>query len=87
MCSECIIPHFRGFVNLKRIRLTNKTTYLAVSLLHQTFANKSRRSLVYHPQLVAVYHQCGALYIIIAKAIQPTVDEILALSRYARQSG
>ena len=25
---------------------------------------KSRRSLVYHPQLVAVYHQCEALYII-----------------------
>ena len=32
--------------------------------------------LVYHPQLVAVYHQCRALYIIIAKAIQPTVDDI-----------
>ena len=28
------------------------------------FANKSRRSLVYHPQLVAVYHQHEVLYII-----------------------
>ena len=24
----------------------------------------SRQSRVYHPQLVAAYHQCGALYII-----------------------
>ena len=53
---------------------------------------KSRQRRGYHPQLVAAYHQCGALYIIrikasdfafcehiiIAKAIQPTVDEILA---------
>ncbi len=35
-----------------------------MSLLYHTFVNKSRRSLVYHPQLVAAYHQCGALYII-----------------------
>ena len=35
-----------------------------MSQLYHTFANKSRRSLVYHPQLGAVYHQCGALYII-----------------------
>ena len=28
------------------------------------FASKSRRRRVYHPQLVAVYHQCEALYII-----------------------
>ena len=27
-------------------------------------AIKSRHSRVYHPQLVAVYHQCEALYII-----------------------
>ena len=33
-------------------------------VLYHTFVNKSRRSLVYHPQLVAVYHQCEALYII-----------------------
>ncbi|MBE6630611.1 MAG: hypothetical protein E7624_07170 [Ruminococcaceae bacterium] len=28
------------------------------------FVNKSRRSLVYHPQPVAAYHQCEALHII-----------------------
>ena len=33
-------------------------------------------SLVYHSQRVAVYHQCEALYIIIAKAIQPSVDDM-----------
>ena len=33
-------------------------------ILYHTFANKSRRSLVYHPQLVAVYHQHEVLYII-----------------------
>jgi hypothetical protein len=35
-----------------------------VSILYHAFINKSRRSLVYHPQLVAVYHQCEVLYII-----------------------
>ena len=33
-------------------------------------------SLVYHPELVAVYHQHEVLYIIIAKVIQPSVDDI-----------
>ena len=33
-------------------------------------------SLVYHLQLVAVYHQDKVLHIIIAKAIQPSVDEM-----------
>ena len=39
-------------------------SYLSVSLLYHTLVNKSRHSLVYHPQLVAVYHQNGVLYII-----------------------
>ncbi|MBQ7358353.1 MAG: hypothetical protein IJW65_06435, partial [Clostridia bacterium] len=30
-------------------------------------ASQSRRRRVYHPQLVAVYHQCEALYIIKAQ--------------------
>ena len=39
-------------------------SYLSMTLLYHTFVNKSRRSLVYHLQPVAVYHQCEALYII-----------------------
>ena len=35
-----------------------------MTLLYHAFVNKSRRSLVYHPQPVAVYHQCEALHII-----------------------
>jgi len=35
-----------------------------MALLYHAFVNKSRRSLVYHPQLVAVYHQNAVLYII-----------------------
>ena len=44
--------------------------YIALSEINQG------ERLVYHPQLVAVYHYCGALYIISAKAIQPMVDDI-----------
>ena len=37
---------------------------LPSKVLYYTFREKSRRSLVYHPQLVAVYHQCEALHLI-----------------------
>ena len=37
---------------------------MLLKLLYHALVNKSRRSLVYHPQLVAVYHQHGVLYII-----------------------
>ena len=37
---------------------------MLLKLLYHNFVNKSRRSLVYHPQLVAVFHRCEALYII-----------------------
>ena len=36
------------------------------------------RSVVYHPQLVAVYHQCGALYI-----VKPQVDARWRVMRYS----
>jgi len=35
-----------------------------MTLLYNAFVNKSRRSLVYHPQPVAVYHQPKGLDII-----------------------
>ena len=35
-----------------------------MTLLYHAFVNKSRRSLVYHPQLFAVYHQPVGLDII-----------------------
>jgi len=34
---------------------------------------KSRHSRVYHPQFIAVYHQCGALYIIKSQINTPLV--------------
>ena len=37
---------------------------------------ESRHGRVYHTQLVAVYHQHEVLYIIIAKEIQPVVDNM-----------
>ena len=56
---------------------------------------KKNKNKVFPSRQRRVYHQCEALhitnglplYIIIAKEIQPSVDEILALSRYARQGG
>ena len=45
--------------------------------LYHIFVNKSRRSLVYHSQLVAVYHQCEALHI-----IKPQVDARWRVMRY-----
>ena len=55
---------------------------------YHTFVNKSRRKpCISSISKEIAYHQHEVLYIIIAKAIQPTVDDILALSRYARQSG
>ena len=47
-------------------------------ILYHTFANKSRRSLVYHPQLVAVYHQHEVLYI-----IKPQADTRWRVMRYS----
>ena len=41
-------------------------------------ASKSRRSRGYHPQLVAVYHQCEALYI-----IKPQEDARWRVMRYS----
>ena len=38
--------------------------------------NKSRRSLVYHPQLVAVYHQHEVLHLIKPQLIQPSADDM-----------
>ena len=38
----------------------------------------SRQRRVYHPQLVVVYHQCGALYI-----IKPQVDTRWRVMRYS----
>ena len=40
-------------------------------------ASQSCRRRVYHPQLVAVYHQCEALYI-----IKPQVDARWCVMRY-----
>ena len=50
--------HFAGS-NLSRDRKCPKCIYKISHL-----ASKSRHRRVYHPQLVAVYHQCEALYII-----------------------
>ena len=45
--------------------------------LYHTIINKSRHSLVYHPQLVAVYHQHEVLYLIKPQVIYTlTRDEI-----------
>ena len=49
-----------------------------ILMLYHTIINKSRRSLVYHPQLVAVYHQCEALYI-----IKPQEDARWRVMRYS----
>ena len=37
---------------------------LLLRVLYYFIRNKSRRSLVYHPQLVAVYHQHEVLHLI-----------------------
>ena len=52
-------------------------SYLSVSLLYHTSVNESRRSLVYHPQLVAVYHQPVGLDI-----IKPQGNARLRVMRY-----
>ena len=67
--------------------------------MHCVLIDQNARKAIFAPRTKSrrrrAYHQCEALYvtnglplyIIIAKAIQPAVDEILALARYARQSG
>ena len=49
--------------------------------LYHVIANKSRRSLVYHPQPVAVYHQHEVLYLIKPQEDAPSVM-IYALRRW-----
>ena len=41
--------------------------------LYHVIANKSRRSLVYHPRLVAVYHQPEVLYLSKPQEYAPSV--------------
>ena len=55
-----------------------QTDHLSLKILYHTFANQSRRSLVYHPQLVAVYHQTEGLDI-----IKPQVDARWRVMRYS----
>ena len=51
--------------NSKKIKLQRAIVSCNLRFsLYQTLANKSKRSFVYHPQLVAVYHQPIGLDII-----------------------
>ena len=60
MCIFCNLTN-SGLLTIGRhYTLTGSSAFL----LSRT---KSRHRRAYHPQLVAVYHQCEALYIIIAK--------------------
>ena len=65
---------------------------MLLKLLYHNFVNKSRHSLAYHPQLVAVYHQPKGLDIIIAEAIQPAAmiytlkrDDMPSLSQWIKK--
>ena len=81
------IVHTPKAINIEKMRRKKThrlliTKFLIISPpfftpLYHTSANKSRRSLVYHPQLVAVYNQCEALYI-----IKPQEDALWRVMRY-----
>ena len=60
----CLLIHYTIFKN--RMQEKQKSKAKPCKIL-TTAQYKSTQSVVYHPQLVAVYHQNEVLYIIIAK--------------------
>ncbi|MBO5930886.1 MAG: hypothetical protein J6Q70_01465 [Clostridia bacterium] len=82
------IVHTPKAINIEKMRRKKThrlliTKFLIISPpffipLYHTFDNKSRRSLVSHPHLVAVYHQHEVLYL-----IKPQVDARWHVMRYS----
>jgi hypothetical protein len=78
---QYIVPHFAAFVKPPHLKICQKEIG-AFAPFASFFRTKSRRRRVYHPQLVAVYHQTEGLDI-----IKPQVRCTLARDEIQPQRG